>query len=677
MTQTELCTINTKYAGGTENICSFKQKENQMFISVKDRGLVNLQAIKQMNMTILELNHGQFKIMMAQNLEEKQMKKNYNQLANDIIELVGTKENIIGLEHCMTRLRFNLHDMKRADTKKIENLKEVIAVKESVGQYQIVIGNEVSEVYDSIVKMIGNETLKKDATKKEKKSFGSVIMDFITSIMLPSMQVMCAGGMIKGINVLCSMLGLYEATSGFYQLMNGVGDAVFYFFPILLGYNTAKKLNMTPFLGLTIGAILCYPSINGVELDIFGTVVNASYTSTFFPVVALVLIAAPLEKFLKKIIPASIRTFIVPTLVLLLVVPVGFIYIGPVANQIGTFVSTIFIKMYDISPVLTGFVLGGTILILIVFGLHTIIGLTNYLNVIQGIPDPIMPLKIYSTFTITAATIAVYLKSKNKDVKEVALPAAISGLLGITEPALYGIAMPNIKIFTISCLGSAIGGVIAALYNMHAYAFTGTGFFSLLGILNPENPQILPIVVGFVVSVSFSFIAAFILYKDKDTLENNTESTHHEDMELLSPIEGNVIDLKESHDQAFYSGEIGDGITIIPDEGLVFAPFDGEVSVLFPTKHAIGLKSNRGIELLIHVGEDTVNLNGEGFTAHVKQGDTIKKGQLLIEFDINSMKEKGFVLETPVIITNEAKSRIVHKQFGHVDALSKVLQLRG
>lgn len=672
MNQKELLIEIIHCLGNEKNICSIKEKENQIYISVKDRGLVNLRELEDLNVTFVELNHGRFKITGIQNLEDKMTKK-YDELAKNIINYVGGKENINNVEHCMTRLRFNLVDNLKANIQALKQLNGVITVKESVGQLQVVIGNEVAEVYDVVVKLIGTDKKNTASDKKEKKSIGSIIIDFVTSIMLPCMQVMCAGGIIKGINVLLPMLGLYETTSGFYQLMNGVGDAVFYFFPILLGYNAAKKLGMTPFLGLTIGAILCYPSINGVELDIFGNAITASYTSTFFPVVALVLIAAPIEKFLKKVIPASVRTFLVPTLVLLLVVPVGFIYIGPIANQIGTFISTIFIRMYDISPVLTGFILGGTILILIVFGLHTIIGLTNYLNVIQGIPDPIMPLKVYSTFTVTAATFAVYLKSKDQKVKEVALPATFSGLLGITEPALYGVALPNMRIMIISCLGSAIGGVIAALYNVHAYAFTGSGFFTFLGFLNPENPQIWPLVLGFIISVGFSFVAAFVLYKDQPK-ENEIQSKK---TEILSPIAGNIISLKEAHDDAFSSGEVGNGVVIVPNEGFVFAPFDGEVTVLFPTKHAIGLKSDDGIELLIHIGEDTVNLNGEGYIAYVKQGDKIKKGQLLIEFDIEDIKNKGYSLETPILITNEAKNKVTDIQYGDVEALFRVFNVRG
>ena len=592
---------------------------------------------------------------------------NYDSLAKDILKYVGGKKNVNNVEHCMTRLRFNLVDNKKVETSKLEQLEGVIAVKNSVGQIQIVIGNEVAEVYKQILKDVDVDK-KEVKSSAEKKSIGGTIIDFITAAMLPSMSVMCASGLIKGLNVLFSMLGVYAQDSGFYILINGVGDAVFYFIPVLIGYNAAKKLNMTPFLGLTIGAILCYPGINGVELSVFGQVVNTTYTSTFFPVLVLVLIAAPLERFFQRVIPNVIKTFVVPALVLLLVVPLGFVFIGPIANQIGTVISTVFIQMYNVSPILTGFVLGGTILLLIVFGLHTVIGLSNYLNVIQGIPDPIMPLKGFSTFALTTAVFAVYIKTKNKKVKDVALPSTISGLLGITEPGLYGIAIPNIKVFIIASLGSALGGVIAAIFNMHAYAFTGTGFFTFLGFLNPEDPSLLPIILGLAVSGTFSFVLTLMLYKDKDEqLSDNIEITS-DTIEILSPISGEIIDIKDAHDAAFSSAVVGDGVVIKPTEGLVFAPFDGEVKVIFPTKHAIGLVSDDGVELLIHIGEDTVNLDGKGFTSHIKQGDKIKQGMLLVEFDLELMKEKGFNIETPTLITNKEQYRVINKTSGNVEA---------
>lgn len=602
---------------------------------------------------------------------------NYDSLAKDVLNYVGGKKNVIDVEHCMTRLRFNLVDNKIVDSKKLERLEGVIAVKNSVGQIQVVIGNEVAEVYNKVITMV-DENNHKTVVKKKKKNIGGIILDFITSAMLLCMPVMCASGLIKGLNVLLSMFGIYSQDSGLYLLVNGVGDAIFYFFPILVGYNAAKKLNMTPFLGLTIGAILCYPSINGVELNVFGQSVTASYTSTFFPIIVLVLIAAPLEKRLNKVIPNAVKTFLVPTIVLLLVVPLGFVFIGPAANQIGTFISTIFIRMYDLSPILTGFVLGGTILLLIVFGLHTVIGLSNYLNVIQGIPDPIMPLKSFSTFALTSAVFAVYLRTKNKKIKNVALPATISGLLGVTEPGLYGVAVPNVNVFVFASLGSALGGIVAALFHMKAYAFTGSGFFTFLGFLKPDDPTVFPIILGLAVSGIFSFVTTMLFYKDKNNESLSDDVTSHSNksvIKILSPVSGNVSDIKEAHDDAFSSSVVGDGVVIVPSEGMVFSPFDGEVKALFPTKHAIGLISNDGIEMLIHIGEDTVNLDGEGFVTHVKQGDIVKQGQILIEFDLKLMCDKGFNIETPVLITNREKYKIVRKEFGNTEALFNIFEV--
>lgn len=598
---------------------------------------------------------------------------NYNSLAKEVIKYVGGKENINHLEHCMTRLRFDLKDISKVEREKIEQLDGVIALKNSAGQIQVVIGNEVAEVYKEVIALLGTLSNSTDTDTKQKKSPFAVFIDFISAALLPAMAIMCASGLIKGLNVIVSMVGLYQADSGYYALINGVGDAIFYFLPIVVGYNAAKKLKMSPLLGLAIGAILCYPALNGTELAVFGTTITVSYTSTFAPVLILVLIAAPLERFLNKIIPNSIKMFIVPALVLLLVVPLGFVFIGPVANQISTFISTIFIKMYDISPIVTGFALGGTILLLIVFGLHTIIGLSNYLNVIQGIPDPIMPLKAFSTIAITAAVFAVLLRSKDKKIKEVALPAGIAGLLGVTEPALYGVAVPNIRVFIFASLGSAVGGVIAAIYDVHAYAFTGTGFFTFLGFLNPEDPRPFPLILGIVVAAAISFILTFLFYKENTVEEYDIIEKEPNDYHILAPIAGEIKDISQANDSAFSSAAVGEGIVVEPNEGLVFAPFNGTVDVLFPTLHAIGLKSENGVELLIHVGEDTVNLNGEGFNAHVKQGDIVESGQLLIEFDQEFIKSKGYSCQTPVIITNKDMYKVVDKKIGKIDALDKLM----
>lgn len=598
----------------------------------------------------------------------------YNNLAKKVIKLVGGKENVNNLEHCMTRLRF---DLKNNDLVQIEELKKVegvITVKNSVGQIQVVIGNEVADVYNEAIKQLGTINKSSGEEKTEKMSIGARIIDFITAAILPCMAVMCASGLIKGLNVLVAMFGLYSVDSSYYAIINGVGDAAFYFFPIMAGYNAAKKLGMTPFLGLTIGAILVYPPLNGVELDVFGQTITTSYASTFFPIIVLVLLAAPLEKYLNKIMPNAIKTFIVPALVLLLIVPVGFLFIGPVANQIGTVISTVFIKMYDISPILTGFLLGGTILILIVFGLHTIIGLSNYLNVIQGIPDPIMPLKAFSTIAVTAATFAVYLRTKKKSTKDIALASTISGLLGVTEPGLYGILVPNMRVFIAASLGSAAGGVIAAIYGMHAYAFTGSGFFVFLGFLDPDDPQVFPIILGLIIASVLSFTLALFTYREEQFVESESD-LNSTNITIPIPISGKVADITTAKDDAFSSAVMGDGIVIVPSEGLVFAPFDGEVEVLFPSKHAIGLKSKEGVEILIHVGEDTVNLNGEYFTAHVKQGDLVKQGDVLVEFDLEKLIEKGYNTETPVILTNKEQFIINEKPAGSLEALTGKMEV--
>lgn len=603
----------------------------------------------------------------------------YEKLAEDIIKHVGGKENVDSLTHCITRLRFRLKDEEKADDDVLKNMAGVVTVVKSSGQYQVVIGNHVADVFDEVCAQLGisgeNQAEKKEE-QKEKQSFSKKIMDFVTGIMMPIVPVLAASGMIKGILAILQFAGVLASDSGLYMLFNGISDAVFYFLPIMLGYTSAVKLKMDPFIGLVVGAALVYPTLQSTDLIIGGFVINVSYTSTVLPIILTNFLAAFLYKRLVKIVPSVIKTFFVPMLTLLIAVPAGFLVIGPVANEISNWIASGIMAIYNLSPVLAGILLGGLWQILVVFGIHMGLTAVAYVQLLSGQPTPIFALTCCSpSFSQTATVFAIWLKTKDKKLKEIALPAWVSGVFGVTEPAIYGITLPRIKFFVISCIGAALGGAYAGFSGMLYYQLAGLGIFSITAFMGGEMPVgavVMNYGIVVLISMAFSFAATWILYKDETSEEKETLNTAKnlsqavseaeepslgKTEEIMAPVSGIVLPLSQAKDEAFASEVMGKGVVIEPSDGKVYAPADGIVTALFPTLHAIGITTDGGAEILIHVGIDTVRLNGEGFTAHIGQGDRIKTGDLLLEFDQKFIEEKKFSTQTPVIVTNIANMK--------------------
>lgn len=600
--------------------------------------------------------------------------KNYNSLAKDIIAHVGGKENIIDLHHCVTRLRFNLADESKADDTYLKNLDGVITIMKSMGEYMVVIGEHVPYVYEEVCKEAGlnhDSSNKKEDAPKQKVSLIQRVLNVVQSAMGPSLNMICASGIIKGILAVLSLSGLLMPTDGLYVLFNAIGDAIFHFLPIMLGYNLAKKLEMEPFLGFLIGAALCYPAVNAVDINLFGYVVNATYTGSFLPVLFMVCLAAPLEKRLKKVVPELFRGFLVPVIVMLIIVPLGFAFIGPLANMLGEAINGGIMALFSISPLIAGVLLAGVWQVLVLFGIHGVLIMLSFMDLLQGNPSVIMALISFVCFAQIGVVLAIYFKTKDMKLKSIALPAFVSGIFGVTEPAIYGVTLPRIKMFVISCIGAAVSGLIVSLTGLTMYTYTGLGIIGLLGLLSPTDAKILPIILLVVVPFIISFALAYVTFKDEETETSlpasPSKSKTHKEV-VSSPLKGEVKALSTTKDEAFASGALGKGIVIVPSEGIVRAPFDGVIRTLFPTKHAIGIVSEDGCEVLIHIGIDTVRLEGEGFHALVKQGDTVKAGQELLTFDLASLLEKGYDLTTPIIITNSDNYlEIIELSMDHID----------
>lgn len=583
----------------------------------------------------------------------------YESLAKDIIKNVGGKDNIISLVHCVTRLRFNLKDEKLARDEVLQKMDGVIAIMHSAGQYQVIIGNHVPQVYEDVCKAAELSSASSTAPGKKKMSFKEKSLDLISGIIMPSIAMLCACGMLKGLNSILSYLGLYSNQDGIYLLLNAIGDSVFFFLPVVIGYNMAKKINMNPFLGLVIGASLCYPAINGVDIKILGHVINVTYTSTLLPVILIIAIAKPLEAFFNKIIPDMVKAFVTPLLVLLISVPLGFVVIGPLANMISQGITDAVLYVYKLNPIIAGILVGGLWQVMIIFGVHIVLVVLCITNIVSGTPDPILAFTTFVTFTTTGMVFSMWLRTKNKALKQIALPAWVSGFFGVTEPAIYGILLPRMKQFVISCVCGAFAGGLTAFFGLKYHIMAGMGIFEIPALLDPAQPgsSLSKSLIATVICFAVGFIISFITFKDDDIVNNNTSEKRPASIRkdiIVSPMTGAVKPLEQIDDAAFAKGALGKGVSVTPSEGKVIAPFDATIISLFPTKHAIGLLSDTGCEVLIHIGMNTVQLNGKYFSSHVNQGDRVKKGDLLITFDKDNIQKEGYSLDTPVLVTNTA-----------------------
>lgn len=599
----------------------------------------------------------------------------YEALAKNIIKNVGGKENVNSLTHCVTRLRFKLKDESKANTEVLKKMDGVVTVIKSGGQYQVVIGNHVPDVYADVVAIGGFASSSEDGGEEKMNPFNKFI-DIISGVFTPTLGVLCATGMIKGFNALFVALGLISATSGTYAILNGIGDCLFYFFPIFLGYTASQKFKGNHFIGMAIGASLVYPKIaaltaakplytvfdgtilaSNVNLTFLGIpVILMDYSSTVIPIILAAFFGAKIEKAFKKVIPDVVKTFLVPFCTLLVIVPLTFIVIGPVATWAGKLLGAATLTIYNLSPIIAGIFIGAFWQVFVIFGLHW--GLVpiaiNNMAVLKH--DPVLATTFAASFAQTGVVLAILLKTKNSKLRSIAIPAVISGIFGVTEPAIYGISLPRKKPFVLSCIAAAIGGGILGFAGSNLYIMGGMGVFGIPSFIGPNGMDkgffgaIAGMAAGFVIGFALMMLTGF-----EDEVEETTTNNAKIEVKaetLVSPIKGEVRPLAVIKDEAFSSGALGKGIAIEPSEGKVVSPVDGVLTTLFPTGHAVGITSDNGAEILIHIGMDTVELGGKHFTTRAKQGDRVKAGQVLVEFDIKAIKEAGYSLTTPVIVTN-------------------------
>lgn len=594
-------------------------------------------------------------------------KKNYEKLAKEIVGYIGGSENVNALVHCATRLRFKVKNTQNVDKKKLEQLEGVITVLDSGGQIQVVIGQHVADVYDTIFEVtdLKKENQSDAEESGEKKNLLNTFMDTISGIFAPVLGVMSGAGMLKALLILCTTFGWLKADMGTYRILYAAADGVFTFIPVFLAYTAAKKFRANEFVAVGVAAALLYPDLTaaysaGEALTFLKIpVVLVSYTSSVIPIVISVYALSKLEKGLKKIVPTVCKTFLTPLLSLAIMVPATYLVIGPIADTVGKALASGYTGLVGLNPVIAGGLLGLIWPAAVMFGVHWGFVPIVMNNIAEYGRDTLFTITGPNNMAQAGATLGVFLKTKDKSVKELAGPAALSAVLaGITEPAIYGVTLRFKRPFFIGAVFSGIAGAIVAAAGTGAPTLLGTSILTLPGYIGVGF-------AGFLIACAIAYFGSAIvtyffgysddmLPKKEEKKEEPQEIIPAKDEALLAPVSGKVIPLSEVRDEAFAGGILGQGAAVIPENGEICAPCDGVISVMYPTGHAVGIKSDIGAEILIHVGMDTVTLNGSCFDVKVKAGDHVKAGQLLVRANIEGIKKEGLDITTPVIVANTA-----------------------
>ncbi|HCD0607982.1 TPA: PTS beta-glucoside transporter subunit IIABC [Salmonella enterica subsp. enterica serovar Infantis] len=615
----------------------------------------------------------------------------YQTLAKDILSHVGGKENIASLIHCATRLRFKLRDRALADAEGLKAKPGIIMVVESGGQFQVVVGNHVSEVWQAVRIEAGiTDDTPVSSETKQKSSLLSSAIDIISAIFTPFIGVMAASGILKGLLALGVVVGLFNTESGTYKILFAASDSLFYFFPIILGYTAGKKFGGSPFVTMAIGGALTHPlmiqafeasQLTGASVEyFFGIPVTfINYSTSVIPIIIAAWVSSHLERRCSPFFPSAVRNFFTPLVCLAIVTPLTFLIIGPVATWLSQMLAHGYLLIYNFAPWLAGGVMGAIWQVCVIFGLHWGLAPLMINNLTVFGHDSMIPMLLPAIMGQVGATLGVFLRTRDARLKTLAGSAVSAGIFGITEPAVYGVTLPNRRPFIFGCIAGALGGIFIGWSQTQVYSFGLPSILTIPQLIPPSGLDftvwgaVIAMFGAAVLACALTWFAGLPAEKQKDeavVVEKGGE------IDVLAPLSGTVLSLENIPDATFSSGLLGQGVAIIPNDNRVIAPFNGEVASLFQTKHAIGLLSESGVEALIHVGIDTVKLDGKHFTAHVRVGDKVRAGDLLIEFDRQAIRSAGYDLATPVIISNSDDYRAVEAvNTGTITMGSRLLSL--
>ncbi len=601
----------------------------------------------------------------------------YQGLAAFIIENVGGKENILSVTHCMTRLRFTLNDDTKVKEENLVNSPEIMTAQFAGGRYQVVVGTHVSDVFQVIQSELG---LLGEEEVEEKKGGVNRLIEIITKVITPVLGILTASGLLQGILALLTVTNVLSEGDGAYIVLHAMGQTVFYFLPVVLGYTSAKAFKLNPFVGMMLGAILLIPELmtnlvsDQVLYTLFqGSIFETDIHNTFFgipilfpangyqysviPIIFITFLGSKVEKFLKRVVPELLAHNLNAFLTILITFPLSILIIGPVTNVLSSLISAGVSGLYAISPVITSVVVGLLYQPLVIFGLHWPMSAIGINNLAQYGVDYIFPMSFTANFAQTAVVLAVYLKTRSKEQKALAIPAMVSGIFCIIEPAIYGFSLPVKKRFIFSMIGGAVGSFILAISatKMYAFAFGILGFVSFI---NPENGSLSGLYIAIfasIVTMIVSFCLTYFTFKEEEDVVDSTKKTLVKTEAIYSPVEGEVLPITMASDPSFALEMMGKGVVIKPKNGNITSPINGVIKTIFPGGHAIGIESPSGVEVLIHIGIDTVELKGEGFEILANVDDEVVVGQELVNVNLALLSELNVKDEVMVVITNTSE----------------------
>lgn len=678
--------------GGQNNISRVSQRDESVYISVKDAGTVDLDALRGTeSVASAELSHGRLKIRLCgasqSNTEGGETPMDNKQLAKECVRLVGGGDNISTMTHCATRLRLQLVDRSKAQIKEIEALDGVLGVKEVGIQTQIIIGPGVPKVYKEIEALVGPKAgaAQGGDEKAEKGPLVGQLLDIVTGIFAPVINAITAGGMVKAALLIMVMFGLSNQSKEYY-ILNFIADSVFYFLPILLAFSSAQKFGCNQYIAAVVGGVLLHPNWNalvsaGDPVAFFGVPVTLwSYTSSVLPIILTVLFMSFVEKLAEKYVPNVVKAVVRPLLVLGITAPVALIVIGPLGSYLGKIFAIGLSFLDHNAPVLVPTLVGIVCPLLIFVGMH--LAIFPALQTVQladmGYETVCGPGMLASNIAVAGATLAVALKSKNAKTKELGLSTGVTALCGITEPALYGIITKFKRPLIAVMIGGGCAGLFAGITHVKRYAFASPGIPALPTFIGDDPTNIYFAIATVGVSFTVSFLISWFLADREDGSSGKkaaAPAVKTEPKTLYVPVSGKVVPMEQIQDPVFSSGDLGTGCGIDPDSGEILAPFNGEITMVADTGHAIGLLSEDGVEALIHVGINTVEMKGKGFKVLCEEGDKIVCGQKLMTFDRKAIKEGGYLDTVVVLVTNpDDYSGVALKASGTASPLTELLK---
>ncbi|HEM4057063.1 TPA: PTS glucose transporter subunit IIA [Streptococcus suis] len=585
----------------------------------------------------------------------------YKNTALAILEAVGGEKNVLRATHCVTRLRLELKDENIVSDERVKSISGVLGIMKKNGQYQIILGNDVANYYKEFTALGKFDS---DSVQQVKKAnVLEQVIEYIAGSMTPLIPAMLGGGMIKVLVIVLPMLGLLKADSQSISFLAFFGDVPYHFMPIFLAYSASQKLKVTPALAMSVAGILLHPNFvqmvsSGDPLHFLGAPVTpASYGSSVIPILIMVWLMKYIEAVFNKVTPAITKSFLQPTLVLLVSGFIALVLVGPLGVIVGEGLSQLVEQMHGVAGWLTLAVLGAIMPFIVMTGMHWAFA-PIFLAASIATPDVlILPAMLGSNLAQGAASMAVAFKSKNSNTKQIAFAAGFSALFaGVTEPALYGVTLKYKKPLYAAMIGGGLAGLFVGLTGVKAYLFAVPSLIALPQFIYSEAASnITNAMIAAAISIIVTFILAYFLGIDEETSTVNLEKVApgiSSRKNVFSPLSGQILPLEKVNDATFSKKMLGEGVAIIPKDGKVYAPFDGAITSLFPTKHAIGLTSDEGVELLIHFGLETVELKGRGFVSHVSDGEKVEKGQLMLEVDVEMLVAEGYDIVTPVVVTN-------------------------